>query len=188
MYPNHLLKETSSKTPGIVPMLLFAPKQWFNVIQVPQGPFTNGIGETTITQTHTFLPNPSGGNYGFIQLELSDRTGEVTLEETGEIDSEGVDALVSGFAPGLNQNLLSLLGKSLDAIVLVQDLTCSNVRYHQLGTSCSVAYKQGWKYTSGKAGGEGRKGTEVKFMAYMEQALIYTGEVSLADQPDQGSN
>jgi hypothetical protein len=38
-------------------------------------------------------------------------------------------------------------------IVLVQDLSCSNVRYHQFGTACSVAYKNAWKYSSGKAGG-----------------------------------
>ena len=189
MYPNHILKNTTSKTPGVVPMLYFAPKSWFTTIAVPTPPFINGASEVTVTENHLFGTNPDTGlDYGFIKLEMSDRTPEVVLEETGEIDSEGVDAMVSGFAPGLNLELLGLFGKSLDAIVLVQDLSCSIVRYHQFGTACSVAYKQGWKYTSGKAGGEGRKGAEVKFMAYMEKPLIYTGAVSLAQQPTENDS
>ncbi len=186
MYPNHILKNTTSKTPGVVPMLYFAPKPWFTTIAVPGGSPANGTAEVTIVDNHIFGTDPvSGLQYGFVKLELSDRTPEVVLEETGEIDSEGVDAMVSGFAPGLNLELLGLFGKSFDGIVLVQDLSCSTVRYHQFGTACSVAYKNGWKYTSGKAGGEGRKGTEVKFMSYMEKPLIYTGAVTLAQQPSE---
>lgn len=184
MYPNHILKNTTSKTPGVVPMLYFAPKSWFTTIAVPGGSPSNGTDEVTISANHIFGTNPdNNAAYGFVKLELSDRTAEVILEETGEIDSEGVDAMVSGFAPGLNLELLGLFGKSFDGIVLVQDLSCSNVRYHQFGTACSVAYKNGWKYSSGKAGGEGRKGTEVKFMSYMEKPLIYTGVVTEAEQP-----
>lgn len=186
MYQNHILKNTTSKTPGVVPMLYFAPKAWFTTIAVPAANPENGADEVTITANHIFGTDPvSGLDYGFVKLELSDRTAEVILEETGEIDSEGVDAMVSGFAPGLNLELLGLFGKSFDGIVLAQDLSCSVVRYHQFGTACSVAYKNGWKYSSGKSGGEGRKGTEVKFMSYMEKPLIYTGVVNEAEQPEE---
>lgn len=179
MLPNHILKPQGNATPGVTPEVLFAPKEHFLVIASAPAIETTPGEDVIITDDHTFM-DP---DLGFIRLELTDKTANLTLTQTGELDSESTNAVFEGFSAGLNEALLSLMGKQFGGIVLLQDTSCSVARYYQLGTSCSVSYKKGFEFTTGISGGEGRKGMKVRFEATMEKPLIYTGAVTLATQP-----
>ncbi|HRH68801.1 MAG TPA: hypothetical protein PLB89_04770 [Flavobacteriales bacterium] len=172
-------KPVGNNTPGVVPEIFFAPKSHFLVIATPPAVETVQGEDVIITDSHTF----TDPDLGFIRLELTDRTGQITFTQTGELDSESTNAVMEGFASGLNPGLLSFMGKQFDGILLQQDLNCSTPRYYQIGTACSVARKKGFEYTTGIAGGEGRKGMKVRFEAVMEKPLIYTGAVTRATQP-----
>ena len=50
-----------------------------------------------------------------------------------------------------------------------------------------MAYKDNWEFTTGKAGGEGRKGTLIKVMAYQDRPYIYSGALTQAEQPESES-
>jgi hypothetical protein len=188
MWNNHILKDLSSTAPGVVPMLLWAPRSYFETIAMPIANPQGWEDTSIITNNHVFKANPNGPALGFIQIELTDRTGEVEWEETGELDSKGTNGVFTGWAPGLNPKIFGMFGRTIDGIFLFQDSACTTPRYHQFGSSCTPAYKDNFKFTSGKTGGEGRKGTEVKIMTYQERPFIYTGNITLAEQPDDADS
>jgi hypothetical protein len=179
MLKTHLLKTPGNTTPGVVPEILVADKTWFTTIATAPSTETTQGEDVMITDDHIF----SDPAFGFVKLEMTDRTAMVKYEQAGELDGESINAVVEGFAPGLHTGLLSFMGQQFSGIVLIQDLRCSVTRYYQIGTACSVAYKKGWGYDTGIAGGEGRKGMKVRFEAVMEKPLIYTGAIVLAEQP-----
>lgn len=178
---NHILKGAGSKAPGVKPVMFFAPEDWFDVIGEPSTT-EDGTGSLSIiTTNHTFQAGSPAK--GFIKIELAQNTAEVNIEEVGEPENEAVNVTGTGYHPGLHTLLLSYFGKPFNGIVLMQDLDCSNVRYYQIGASCSMARKEGWKFGTGKAGGEGKKGFDLKFASYQAAALIYTGAVTTSEQP-----
>lgn len=179
MEVNNILKNLGSKAPGVKNKIYVAPYAWLDVIAEPDVT-EDGTGSLiTITDSHTF----TDPDLGFITFELADRTGEVTIEEVGEPENEAVNVAFMGYHPGLNRLLLSYFGTSFEGLVLMQDLSCAANTYYQAGASCALARKEGWKFGTGKAGGEGRKGFELKFASYQALPLIYNGALSLATQP-----
>lgn len=181
MLPNHILKPTGTNAPGIGTELLFAPKAWFETIANPPSTETTPGSDVVITANHVFITQTPA--LGFIKLETTARSGSLKFEQTGDIDSYGVNAVVEAWSPGINYALFSLMAKQDEFLVLVKDIDCAVPRYYQIGASCSLALKRDWVFDTGKAGGEGKKGTMIKFDAYQDRPIFYTGAVTLAEQP-----
>jgi|GEM_PF-2307421 hypothetical protein len=181
MLPNHITKPTGTNAPGIGTDILIAPKSWFSTIAVPPASETTPGANVLITEDHEFVVQSP--TLGFVKMETTARSGSLKFEQTGDIDSYGINAVVEAWSPGINLALFSLMVQQDEFLVLVKDISCENVRYYQIGASCSLALKREWVFETGKAGGEGKKGTMIKFDAYMDRPLFYTGAVPLAEQP-----
>lgn len=181
MLPNHITKPEGTNAPGIGTDIYFAPKSWFKTIASPPSTETTPGSDVVITGDHVFIEQSLA--LGFVKMQTTARSGNLKLEQTGDLDSYGINAVVEAFSPGLNYALFSLMAKNDEYIVLLKDVACDVARYYQIGASCSPALKREWVFDTGKAGGEGRKGTTVKFDAYMDRPLFYQGVVTLAEQP-----
>lgn len=181
MLHNHITKPSGTNAPGIGTELLFAPKAWLETIAMPPTTETAPGADVVITDSHIFKTNTPA--YGFIKMETTLRSGSLKFEQVGDIDSYGINAMVEAWSPGINPALWSLMIKQDEFLVLVKDIDCATPRYYQIGASCSLALKREWVFETGKAGGEGKKGTIVKFDAYQDRPLLYTGTVTLAEQP-----
>lgn len=181
MLPNHITKPSGTNAPGIGTEILFAPKSWFDVIAQPPATETTPGANVVIIADHTFVV--ADPTLGFVKLETTSRSGSFKAEQVGDIDSYGYNVTVEAWCPGINAALFSLMIQQDDYIALVKDVDCANPRYLQVGASCSPALKRDWVFETGKAGGEGKKGTMVKFDAYMDRPLIYTGAITYAEQP-----
>lgn len=181
MLPNNINQPSGTNAPGIGNEILFAPVSWFSTIAEPPSVGTTPGETIIITDDHVFeVQSPT---LGFITMYTTIRSGEITYKQVGEIDSYGIDGMIEAFSPGINEALLELMGIQDQFIVLIKDIDCANTRYFQLGASCSPSLKREWEFKSGKGGGEGKKGTTVKFDSYGDRVLIYTGAVTLAEQP-----
>lgn len=181
MLPNHITKQQGTNAPGIGTDLYFAPKAWFSTIAAPPALETTPGSNVVITDDHEFVVQSPA--LGFVRLETTSRSGSLMFEQVGDIDSYGFNAVVEAWVPGLNYALFSLMLQQDDYLVLVKDISCDVDRYYQIGASCSLALKREWKFETGKAGGEGKKGTTIKFDAYQDRPLFYTGAVTMAEQP-----
>lgn len=180
---NNLLKTTGSKAPGVKPVFYFAPESWFDTVAEPDDDDDeDGSGNSiTISGNHTFVT--ADPTYGFVKLELADRTGKLTVEEVGDPEFEAVNVTGEGIHPGWNALLATYMGKSFNGIVLMQDIRCEANMYYQIGAACAMARKEGWKYETGLSGGGDKKGFTLKFASYQDKVRIYTGAVTLAEQP-----
>jgi hypothetical protein len=80
---NHILKSTGSKAPGVKPEFFFAPGDWFDTIAEPDDDDDeDGTGNSVIiTDSHTFLDPSPDPAYGFIKLQIADRTGKITIDQ-----------------------------------------------------------------------------------------------------------
>lgn len=181
MRPNHITKQAGSNAPGMGSTIYIAPVEWFLVLQSPDA-LGSVPGETVVIDTaHTFTT--ATPTLGFVKCYATPRSVEVLWEQVGEIDSEGINASVEFSSPGLNAPMAEFMYESGTYIVLVPDVDCSSARYIQLGNLCNPALKKGWKWASGKGGGEGKKGFTARFESYNDRPLIYTSTVTLAEQP-----
>lgn len=181
MLPNNILKPSTTNAPGIGTEILFAPKSWFTTIANPPTSEATPGADVVIVDDHVFVTETPA--LGFIKMETTARSGSLKFEQVGDIDSYGINAVVEAWSPGINPALWSLMVKQDEFLVLVKDIDCATPRYYQIGASCSLALKREWVFDTGKAGGEGKKGTMVKFDAYQDRPLLYTGAVTLAEQP-----
>lgn len=181
MLPNNILRPSGTNAPGIGTEIFFAPKSW--IATYGEAPSTETVpGDiVTITDPHIFVVQSP--TLGFVKMETTARSGSVSIEQVGDIDSYGYNVMVEAWSPGINTALWALMIQQDEFLVLVKDISCDTPRYYQIGASCSLALKRDWKFETGKAGGEGKKGTTVKFDAYMDKPLLYTSTVTLAAQP-----
>lgn len=180
MQRNHILKTAGTKAPGVKPVFLVAHKDWFDVIAEPDADADeDGSGNSSnISGNHTFLPD-----YGFVKFEIADRTGKFTAEEVGDPEFEAVNVMGEGMYPGWNPLLATYLGKNFEGIILMQDSRCEANLYYQIGAICTLARKENWKYETGVSGGGDKKGFTLKYAAYQDKLLFYTGAINLAVQP-----
>lgn len=181
MLPNHITKPTGSNAPGMGSTLYVAPIDWFLALQSP-GAVSATPGDSVLIDTaHTFrVEDPT---LGFVKIYCTTRTVEAMWEQVGDIDSEGINASVDAWSPGLNTALAEFMYMADSYVVLVPSIDCTSPEYIQLGNLCNPALKKGWKWKSGKGGGEGKKGFEIHFESYNDRPLIYTSTVTLAEQP-----
>lgn len=180
--PNHISKPVGNATPGVVAELLIAPKEWFATIAKPAAPVGGLLPGAVIEDDHLFI----SPEHGFIRIAMTGQTGNITYSGTGDIDNRSVNAAYEGFTAGLNEEILRLMGWNFEGIVLSRDLKCDDVeRYYQLGGACTSAYPGEHEFATGTEGGDGRKGTTLRFVSNMEVPLIYTGVVTLATFPIQ---
>lgn len=176
----NILKGLGTKAPGIKNELLVADKAWFDVIAAPSATTEDGTGSLiTIDESHTF----TDPDLGFVRLELADRSGMLDIEEVGDPEFEAVNVKVSGEHPGLHKLLLSYFGKPFNGIILAQDIDCAANVYYQVGTTCAFARKEGWKFSTGKAGGSDKKVFTLNYASYQDAPYLYQGAVTLATQP-----
>jgi len=180
-FPNNIVKVTGSNAPGIKNEVLLASVDWFETIANPPATSTYPGEKMVIVDDHIF--KTASPALGFVKMYLTPRSSELTIEQVGEIDSEGYNCMLEGFVPNISMALFELMVDSDNFLLLVQDIDCAKNTYYQLGSSCSTTLKQGWKFATGKEGGEGKKGTTVKFDAYMSTPLFYQGAISYAIQP-----
>lgn len=180
MFQQHITKPSGTNAPGLGNEILLAAKSWFNVIATPPNPGVDPGDTVVITDNHTFLT--SSPHKGFVRMYTTPRSGEIKYTQVGDIDSYGINGVLEAWSPGINIVLFELMAEQDEFIVLQKDIDCDNVRYFQLGASCSPALKRDWEFASGKAGGEGKKGTTIKFDSYSDRILLYEGVVSLAIQ------
>jgi hypothetical protein len=169
----------------VKPEFFFAPGDWFDTIAEPDDDDDeDGTGNSVIiTDSHTFLDPSPDPAYGFIKLQIADRTGKITIEEVGDPEFEAVNVMGEGIHPGWNPLLASYFGKNFNGIVLMQDSSCSANMYYQIGAVCALARKEGWKYETGLSGGGDKKGFTLKFASYQDKVRVYTGAITLAEQP-----
>ncbi len=181
MLQTHLTKPSGTNAPGVANKIYLAPLSWFDELQeAPAVETTPGLN-IIITTTHTFtVASPLRG---FVEMYTTPRSAEFSAKQVGDIDSYGIDNVIEAWSPSISAPLFSLMAAQDEYIVLVKDIDCSTPRYFQLGTSCSPALKREWEFKTGKAGGEGKKGTTIKFDAYHDRIFIYTGTVTTAVQP-----
>lgn len=181
MLHTHINKMTGSTASGMGGWLYVADLEWFNVLQSPGAVDAAEPGASVIIDTaHTFLVEDP--TLGFVKMYCTTRTVEALWEQVGDIDSEGINATVTASHPGLNAPMAEFMYMSGNFVVLVPDVDCTSSRYLQLGNACNPALKRSWKWASGKGGGEGKKGFDMRFESYNDRPLIYTSTVTLAEQ------
>jgi hypothetical protein len=180
MYYQHVTKATGTNGPGVRVKLLVAPISWFNVIQQPSNAGLVAGDTIVISTAHTFTV--STPLKGFVEFYTTPRTASAMLEMVGEYDSQGINATYEAFAPGVNIPLLEMMSQEDEFMLLIGDPDCDVQRFLQFGTRCSPAKMSGWKWESGKQGGEGKRGMTMKFDWYNTKPLIYTATPTLAAQ------
>lgn len=177
MLRSHFLNLKTNNPTGIVREVLFAPEEWFTTIASPPAIETVPGDDIIITTDHVFID----ADHGFIKLQFTDRTAEFNMDQVGETGSESLDCKLKGFYSGVSNALMSFMGKPFDGIVLVQDNNCAVGTYWQLGMSCNLAMKKGWKFGTSKKG-EGKKGFDIGFESNQSQGLVYAGAIVLATE------
>lgn len=179
MFRNHITKPAGTNAPGVGNVIKVAPLAWIDTLAVPSG--SNPGDSVLITGNHTFLT--ATPTYGFVNLYTTPRSGKANDKQVGDIDSYGIDSTFEARSPGINYALAEFMAEQDEFIVLVPDINCITPRYKQYGTLCSPCLKRDWEWMSGTAGGSDYKGFTIKFDAYNDRPLWYTGTVTLAEQP-----
>ncbi len=181
LFPGHITKPQGNALPGVVAEVLLAPKAWFTTIATPTASPAGILPSAVITGDHIFI----GPDYGFIKVQLTGRSASVTFSRSGELDSRSVAGVFEGYTAHINEEVFRLMGWSFDGILLSKDNQCGDTdRYLQMGTSCTSAYDGDHEFTSGVEGGDGRKGTTLRFESIQAMPYIYTGAVTLATFPE----
>lgn len=182
MLNNHLLNLEKTNAPGVDRTIVFAPLSWFDTIAAAPDTETTPGDDVVITTDHTFtVTSPLRG---FIKLYTTDRTGEYSWKQVGDRDSRGFNLMFDAWVPYINQAFFSFVAKAVELMVLVRDVDCSDTpTWFQMGTACNPCTVEGSEFKTGKSGGDGKKGTTVKFEAYANKPLLYTGAVQYAAQP-----
>lgn len=174
---DHLIKPTTPNAPGLANQILFTPKSWVTAF----GTFsvgTNPGDSMKITAAHTFEAGK-----GWLQLYTTPKTLEAIATQVGETDSQGANIECMGFHPGMEASMAEFMANEDEFYVMVKDIFCPTPRYIHMGTECLAAWKEGWVWKSGKAGGEGKKGFDVKFMSYQSGMYFYEATPTLYVAP-----
>lgn len=178
MYQQHIPKASGTNAPGVSSTLLVAPIAWFNVIQSPTNAGLAPGDSILINTAHTFTAGSPAK--GFIQMYTTPRTANAMLEQVGDYDSQGVNGTWEGWSPGVNITLLEMMSREEDFMILIGDPDCDVQRYLQFGTRCQPCKMKGWKWETGRSGGEGKRGMTMKFDWYNSKPLVYTATATIA--------